>query len=94
MPIRSFRHKGLKRLFEDDDARALSAGSVDKLRKMLFALDSAVLVAEIGAMPGWRLHRLRGELVNMWSLTVTRNWRLVFRFEDGDAFEVDLVDYH
>ena|SRR5438270_10060210 len=94
MPIRSFRHKGLKRLFEDDDARGVSAGSVDKLRKMLFALDSAVSVAEIGAMPGWRLHRLKGELVSMWSLTVTRNWRLVFRFEDGDAFEVDLVDYH
>jgi proteic killer suppression protein len=53
-----------------------------------------VSVAEIGAMPGWRLHRLKGELVNMWSLTVTRNWRLVFRFEDGDAFEVGLVDYH
>jgi toxin HigB-1 len=92
MPIRSFRHKGLKRLFEDDDARALSAGSVDKLRKMLFALDSAVSVAEIGAMPGWRLHRLKGELVSMWSLTVTRNWRLVFRFEAGDAFEVDLKE--
>ena len=94
MPIRSFRHKGLKRLFEDDDTRALSAGSVDKLRKMLFALDSAASVAEIGAMPGWRLHRLKGELVDMWSLTVTRNWRMVFRFEDGDAFELDLVDYH
>ena len=54
MPIRSFRHKGLKRLFEDDDASALTAGSIDKLRKMLFALDSAASVAEIGAMPGWR----------------------------------------
>ena len=94
MPIRSFRHKGLKRLFEDDDARALSAGSVDKLRKMLFALDGAAFVAEIGAMPGWRLHRLKGELASMWSLTVTRNWRLVFRFENGDVFDLDLVDYH
>ena len=92
--IESFRHKGLKRLFEGDDARALSAGSIDKLRKMLLALDSAGSVAEIGAMPGRRLHRLKGELVSMWSLTVTRNWRLVFRFEDGDAFDVDLVDYH
>jgi toxin HigB-1 len=94
MPIRSFRHRGLKRLFEDDDTRALSAGWVDKLRKMLFALDNAASVAEISAMPGWRPHRLKGELASMWSLTVTRNWRLVFRFEDGDAFEVDLVDYH
>jgi toxin HigB-1 len=94
MPIQSFRHKGLERLFKDDDARALSAGSVDKLRKMLFGLDGAASVAEVDAMPGWRLHRLKGELASMLSLTVTRNWRLVFRLENGDVFDVDLADYH
>ena len=45
-------------------------------------------------MPGWRLHRLTGDLRDFWSLSVTGNWRLIFRFENGDAFDLDLVDYH
>jgi proteic killer suppression protein len=61
---------------------------------MLFALDSAATIADIGAMPGWRLHALKGDLAGQWSLTVTRNWRLVFKFEDGHALDLDLVDYH
>jgi proteic killer suppression protein len=94
MAIRSFRHKGLKRLFEDDDARGVPAQSVDKLRKMLFALDSATTVAQVDVVPGWKLHPLKGDLAGQWSLSVTRNWRLTFAFAAGDAFELDLVDYH
>ena len=94
MPVQSFRHKGLRRLFEADDPRGVPAGAVDKLRKMLFALDSAASVGDIGAMPGWRLHTLKGDMAGFWSLTVTRNWRLVFRFEEGHARDLDLVDYH
>ena len=45
-------------------------------------------------MPGWRLHRLSGDLRGFWSVTITGNWRIVFRMQDGDAFDVDLIDYH
>ena len=94
MAIQGIRHKGLKRLFEDGDARALPANLADKLRDMLAAIDTASAVEEIALFPGWRLHRLKGNLAGQWSLTVTGNWRLVFRFENGDAFDLDLVDYH
>jgi toxin HigB-1 len=61
---------------------------------MLVAIDTAASVEEIGLFPGWRLHRLKGELSDYWSLTVSGNWRLIFRFEEADAYDLDLVDYH
>jgi toxin HigB-1 len=94
MPIQSIVHKGLKRLYEDDDARAAPAKTADKLKKMMLAIDSAAAIGDIDAMPGWKLHPLKGDLAGFWSLTVTRNWRLVFRFEEGDAFDLTLSDYH
>jgi proteic killer suppression protein len=94
MAIQSFRHKGLKRLFDEDDARGIQANFVGKLRDMLAAIDAASTVEEIALFPGWRLHRLKGDLAGHWSLTVSGNWRVVFRFESGDAFDLDLVDYH
>jgi toxin HigB-1 len=94
MAIQSFRHRGLKRLFEDDDARGIQASFVSKLRDMLAAIDTANVVEEVALFPGWRLHRLKGNLARHWSLTVSGNWRVVFRFENGDAFDLDLVDYH
>ena len=94
MTIEGFRHKGLQRLFEDDDRRGVPGALEGKLRRLLFALDTARDVAEMGLYPGWRLHPLKGDRVGLWSVTVSGNWRLVFRFEDGDAFDVDLVDYH
>ena len=94
MPIQSIRHKGLRRLFEKGDARGLPAASVDKLRDMLLAIHTARAITDVDVIPGWRLHPLKGKLAGHWSLTVTGNWRLVFRFEDGDAFDVDLLDYH
>ena len=94
MAIRSIRHKGLRRLYAHDDSRGLPAAFGPKLRDMLHALDSAVTIEEIEIMPGWRLHPLKGDLKDMWSLTVSGNWRLIFRFENGDAFDLDLTDYH
>jgi len=61
---------------------------------MLFALANAPTVSDMALFPGWRLYPLTGELRGFWSLTVTGNWRLIFRFEDGEARDVDLVDYH
>ena len=64
------------------------------LHAPLVAIHTAGTVGDIDLVPGWRLHPLKGELAGSWSLTVTRNWRLTFRFEDGDAFDLDLLDYH
>ena len=94
MAIQSFRHKGLKRLFENDDPRGLQAKFVTKLRDMLLAIDTATSIEEIVLFPGWRLHPLKGDLAEYWSLTVSGNWRLIFCFEEGDAYDLDFVDYH
>jgi proteic killer suppression protein len=94
MAIQTFRHKGLKRLFENDDARGIPAKFADKLRDMLAVIDTAMAAGEVGLFPGWRLHRLKGDLSDYWSLTVSGNWRIIFRFEQGDAHDLDFVDYH
>jgi proteic killer suppression protein len=94
MAIRSFRHKGLKRLYETGQGRDLPAALAQKLTDMLFALDEAERPLEVSLFPGWRMHQLKGEYKGFWSLTVSGNWRLIFRFEKGDAFDIDLVDYH
>jgi len=91
--IRRFRHRGLKRLFEDDERRGLNAQHVERIGLVLARLGRA---SEPGHMnlPGWRLHPLKGQLAGFWSVTINGNWRIVFRFEDGDATDVDYLDYH
>jgi proteic killer suppression protein len=91
--IRSIRHKGLKRLYEDDDPRGVIAEHVVKLRDILARLDAASAVADMD-MPGFRLHPLKGEMKGLWSITVRANRRVIFRFDDRDAFDVDYLDYH
>lgn len=94
MAILSFSSKGLQRLFEDDDRRGVPPASAAKLRDILAALDSARGLSDLRVFPGWRLHPLSGSLDGLWSLTVTGNRRVVFRFHRGNAYDVDLVDYH
>jgi len=91
--IRRFRHRGLKRLFEDDDARGLPAQHADKIRRVLARLSNAKEPKHLD-LPGWRLHPLKGEMAGYLSITVSANWRIVFRFEGGDVTDVDYVDYH
>jgi proteic killer suppression protein len=91
--IRSFRHKGLKRLHEDDDARGLNAGHVEKLRRILARLDIARVPQDLD-LPGYRLHPLKGGLKGFWAVAVQANWRVVFRLEEGQVFAVDYTDYH
>jgi toxin HigB-1 len=91
--IRSFRHKGLKRLYEDDDARGLNPGHVEKLRRILARLDVATTPQDLD-LPGYRLHPLKGDLKGFWAVTVQANWRVTFRLADGHALDVDYVDYH
>jgi len=92
--IASFRHKGLQRFYEQGDARQIPTDLALRLRRIFAAVDTAQKITELGLFPGWRLHRLRGDLRGYWSISVSGNWRLVFRFKEGDAFDVDLVDYH
>jgi len=91
--IRSIRHKGLKRLYEDDDPRGIISQHAQKLRDIFARLDAATAVTDMD-IPGFRLHPLRGELAGFWAITVRANWRIIFRFEDGDALDIDYVDYH
>jgi toxin HigB-1 len=91
--IRSIRHKGLKRLYQDDDPSGVNPEHVSKLRNILARLDTARNVADMD-LPGFRLHPLKGELKSFHAVTVRANWRVIFRFEDGNADDVDYVDYH
>ena len=90
--IKNIRHKGLKRLYEDDDPRGVMAEHVPKLRDILARLEVAPTVSQMD-VPGFRLHPLKGDLKGFWGVTVRANWRVIFRFE-GDALDVDYVDYH
>jgi proteic killer suppression protein len=91
--IRRFCHRGLKRLYEDDDRRGLNAQHVEKIERVLLYLDRAEEPWDMN-MPGWRLHPLKGEYAGFWSVTINANWRIVFRFEDGNATDIDYLDYH
>jgi proteic killer suppression protein len=91
--IRSIRHKGLRRLYEDDDTRGMMAEHAEKLRDILARLDAAQAVEDMD-LPGFLLHPLKGELKGLWAVTVRANWRVVFRFAEGDVLDVDYADYH
>jgi len=92
--IRSFKSKKLRRFFEADDAAGLPARQAEKIADILAAIDTAGEPADMALFPGSRLHPLKGERKGFGSATISGNWRLMFRFQNGDAFEVDLVDYH
>ena len=91
--IRSFRHKGLKRLYEDDDPRFVMAEHLNKLRNILARLDGASSVEDMN-LPGFNLHALKGQMKGFMAVTVRTNWRVIFRFAAGHASEVDYLDYH
>ena len=91
--IEGFRHKGLRRFFEDDDPTGLPPDKVERIRDILSALDAAKTLRGM-SNPSFRLHRLKGDLRDFWAVTVRANWRIIFRFENGRAFHVDFIDYH
>jgi proteic killer suppression protein len=91
--IASFKHRGLKMLFESDDRRGVNAAQVDKVRRILARLDEATNINHM-SLPGLRLHPLKGNRKGSWAVSVSGNWRIVFRFEKSNAYDVDLVDYH
>lgn len=86
-------HKGLRRLYESDDARYLSPEHLGRIRRMLSDLDAARQPRDL-EWPGYRLHPMTGDMRSYWSMRVSANGRIVFRFADGEAVDVDLIDYH
>jgi toxin HigB-1 len=90
--IESFRHKGLRRFYENDDRKLLRADMVERIRDILTALEAAETIEGLGR-PSFRLHALKGELKGFWAVTVRANWRIIFRFANGNASDVDFVDY-
>ena len=92
--IVSFRHKGLKRLFETGDRSKLQQDMVERIERVLTVLHSATSVEEIAAVQNLRLHQLQGKLKGFWSVTVRANWRIVFTMNGDEIGDVDFVDYH
>ena len=91
--IKGFAHKGLERFFVKNDRRLLDAKQLPRIERILDALELASSVAELD-IPGFKLHKLTGNRKNTWSMRVTGNWRITFRFENGDTHDVNLEDYH
>lgn len=91
--IGTFKHKGLKALYEERSASKISPTHIPKLTRILSALDEATQPKEMN-LPGFRLHALKGEFKGYYAISVSGNWRVTFRFEDGNAGDIDYVDYH
>ncbi len=91
--IRSFKHRGLKRLYERGDRGGIRPDLVDTVQEILTVLDEAAAPQALN-LPGYRLHPLKGDLNGLWAVTVRANWRIIFPFEGTDAFDVELIDYH
>jgi len=91
--IRSFKHRGLKRFYERGDPRGIRPDLVDTVQEILTVLDTAGTPQAMN-LPGYRLHSLKGDRKGFWAVRVTANRRIIFRFEDADAFDVELIDYH
>lgn len=91
--INSFRHKGIERFFKNGSKAGIQSKHYERLRIQLFALDNATTPQDMNA-PDWRLHSLKGDLGDHWSVDVSGNWRLTFAFEGEDAILVDCQDYH
>ncbi len=91
--IKTFKHKGLKIFFETGSTKGIKQDHKQKLRIRLAALDTATCIEDMD-LPGYRLHSLKGNKKGLWAIDVGQNWRVVFRFEDGNAYIVDYEDYH
>ena len=91
--IVSFKHRGLKRLYKKGDRRRINPLLLEKIELILADLDAAESILHL-RRPGYRLHELQGRLAGCYAIDVSGNWRIIFRFEAGQAGDVDLIDYH
>ena len=88
-----FAHRGLRRFYERGDSSKLNPNHAKRIRQILSNLEYARAPRNLSRR-GWRLHMLRGNRSGFWSVHVSGNWRIVFRFQDGEAVDIDLIDYH
>jgi proteic killer suppression protein len=91
--IKSFRHKGLRRLFETGERQGVIPELATRLKRQMDVLNRARTIIDMN-LPGYRLHQLKGNRTGTWTIAVSGNWRMTFKFEGEDAFDVDLEDYH
>jgi len=91
--IKSFRHKGLEKFFKTGSKAGIQAGHAGRLRIQLTALTHATGPGDMNA-PGWQMHRLSGDRAGFYAVSVSGNWRLMFRFDGQDAVDVEYLDYH
>ena len=91
--IKSFAHKGLKDFYETGSKKGIQPEHAPKLGRILDRLDASICPQDMD-LPGYRLHPLKGDMEDLWSVTVNGNWRVTFGFEGQDAYLVDDMDYH
>ena len=91
--IKSFVHKSLKECYETGSKKGIQPGHAPKLARILDRLDASISPQDMN-LPGYKLHPLKGDKREMWSVTVNGNWRVTFYFEGQDAYLVDYLDYH
>lgn len=91
--IKSFKHKGLEQFFIKNNKKALDARDLAKINRILDRLDTVLVVKDMD-IPGWDLHELKGNRKGVWSVAVRKNWKITFCFENGEASDVNLEDYH
>ncbi|BCQ34430.1 MULTISPECIES: type II toxin-antitoxin system RelE/ParE family toxin [Erwinia] len=92
--IKSWKHKGLQKLFETGNPSGVQAKDAERIRTRLLVLDEALSVEEFRNYPGFRFHPLKGDRQYLYAITVRANWRITFEFRDGDAYILNLEDYH
>lgn len=91
--IGNIRHKGLAALYYDDQTKGVKQSLVKRLRYILALLATAFTVEDMN-LPALKLHKLKGDLAGFYAVSVSGNWRVIFRFEEGQATDIDLIDYH
>ena len=91
--IQSFRHKDLQKYFKKGDFSKIQPTHRKKIRLILSLLNAVTEIRDMN-FPGSNLHKLSGDFDNFWTVSVSGNWRIIFKFEDGDVFDVDYLDYH
>jgi len=91
--IKGFRHKGLERFFTKSERKGIDARQADRIERILDRLDAAVRPEDMN-LPGYKFHGLKGDRKGTFAVSVSGNWRITFRFEAGDALDVNLEDYH